>query len=171
MKQEPNVIRLVLIDGVFGSNAVFYSESDYDRLVALDEAITGAATWGDFEKALPPGEFSSLMQWAANDGEAVYRVNGDLKYTSPMYPSKEDYSPECIIDASDPFNPSEDLFGYADGNYPPWVHMIFYNLPEGFSERFAIRVTSFLSGDWDEYPYEKKDEMVAVLASEGFELL
>jgi hypothetical protein len=147
---------------------VFFVEDDWAYMRRVGLALQSAATWRELSLAMPPGEFESLPHWATVYGTNVYRVDGRFLFRNPddLYwdPIEED-----IIGASDPFDPTT-LWGYDDGDYPPWMTRMFTALPEGFSESFGEPASSMVSGHWHEYPMDRANEMIDVLESHGFEV-
>jgi hypothetical protein len=147
---------------------VFFVEVDWAYMRQVGMALQSASTWGELSLAMPPGEFESLSLWAAIYGTKVYRVDGRILFRDPddlYWDPKED----DILDASDPFDPRS-LWGYGDGDYPPWTTRMFTALPEGFIESFGEPASSMVSGHWHEYPMDRAGQMIDVLESHGFQV-
>jgi hypothetical protein len=149
-----------------GSSGIFYREEDWAYLFQIHSALK-ASTWAELESMLPEGEFSSLIHWEGNGGETLYRVGDEIRIGEVNEPIT-DYE-GFIIDSTDAFEPGQ-LDGHDDGDYPPWVQLMFDGLPEPFLEAYGSSVASMLSGSWYEFPMDQADQMTAALRDFGFEV-
>jgi len=156
-------VGLVLQKWMSADEGIFFLEDDWIRLMRMDAALRDSRTWGEFAAALPSGEFEELLQW---ETESVYRVDGELRFCEP---EELPVAEESIIDANDPFS-QDDVLGFSDGDFPPWMFSIFEDLPKEFVTEFAQPVDSFISGSWDQYPMAKSDEMKKALLPHGYTL-
>lgn len=147
---------------------VLILEERWVRFRQIERALQEASTWGEFEDALPSGEFDSLSLWEINDGRNLYRRDGSVRYTRPGT-SDSDPPDGRIIDSSDEFH-SGYVPGYEDGDYPPWIQNLAEDLPDVFLEEFGHQATSMVSGVWWEYPLFRAPEMSVALREIGYEL-
>ena len=150
-------------------SGVLVLEDLWIRFRQIERALKESSTWGEFEDALPAGEFDSLSLWEINDGEHRYRRDGRLRYA--RLGRSESHRPEDrILDASDAFYPGL-VPGYEDGDYPPWIQNMVEDLPDAFLEEFAQQAMSMVSGIWWESPLSRAPEMSVALREIGYELV
>ena len=102
-----------------------------------------------------------------NGREILYRV-GDEIQIGEVHEPITDYE-DFIIDSTDAFDP-EMLWGYGDGDYPPWIQRMFDGFPEPFLEAYGHVGRSGVSGSWYEFPMDQADQMTAALRDLGFEV-
>jgi hypothetical protein len=67
-----------------GENGVFISLAQWERLKTIQEAVDTARTWGEFQEALPEGEWESLGLIV--DPDYDFEVDALPGYWDPGYP-------------------------------------------------------------------------------------
>jgi hypothetical protein len=103
-----------------------------ERALFVDQihrAIEESKTWGEFRQRLPAGEYHTLYQ--------------DEFTADPEVIAEDDSPGEPADDEAFP----NDVPGYSDGDYPPWlVQEPYRHLPAEILEQFSTRAPSFING-------------------------
>ncbi len=131
-----------------GSNGwdsvVFAERSRAERVAQIRAALENSATWGEFRRALPEGEWEDIFQ--------------------DYYDDAEEKSP----DDDKPFD-SDDVPGYAEGDYPEWLQQVQLDwFPPELIAKFGGDVGStVLSGPVLDLPADRAEEIAAELRAMG----
>lgn len=103
-----------------------------ERALFIDQihrAIEDSATWGEFRKRMPAGEYQRLYE--------------DIYSSDPEVLAEDEDAREPRDD--EPF--SHEVPGYSDGDYPPWLAQQQHRyLPRDVLEEFATEDSSALNG-------------------------
>jgi hypothetical protein len=118
----------------------------------LHRAIEESKTWGEFRKRLPPGEYRRLFaeSFSADPGEA------DKEFQEPT--DSQQFS-------------SEDVPGYSEGDYPPWLatEQDVY-LPQEILKQFGRRETSAINGGFWNLKPAHRDLIIERLTGLGYKV-
>lgn len=108
-------------------------------LGVLRTAISDAATWGEFRRAITT--------------ERVRELEDNLEELPPD---------------DEPFDPTE-IFGYGDGDWPEWLHQEMLGwIPGDLIAQFGSVQESVLNGPMAEIPADAGAAMAAELETHGF---
>ena len=138
-----------LIYGTFHESLVVGRESTLRSLASDLDTLAGCHTWGEVRVA-EFSEYGPFLSWLAEDW-------ADSGY--------ED---------SDEFDWQNDTPGMGDGDWPPMVTSLIFDLSLGddwteIEERLgAEMVTTTFSGDYLQIPPDKDQELVAFLTEQGY---
>lgn len=131
-----------------GSNdkdsVVFAERERAERAVQIRAAIEESTTWGEFRRALPPGEWDSYFLEHFEDCE------------------------EEVPDDDQAFD-SDDVPGYAEGDYPEWLQQVQLDWfpPELIAKYGGDVGSTVLSGPVLDLPAERAGEIAAELRAMG----
>lgn len=114
---------LVYTESPANGGIVFADPERAAYVANLHHAIETARTWGEFRSLIPVSEYESLME--------VWDEAGDDR---PM--------------ESEVFS-SEQVPGYCDGDYPPWLQQEMGNVvPTEILDEFASTTSTMLNGNY-----------------------
>lgn len=126
--------------------AVFATPERAALIARIHEAINGSETWGDFRAAMPRKEYSWVIRAAFDD-------NGEPRPRS-----------------TDAFS-GEDVPGWSDGDYPPWLQPEMDRLlPHSLLVQFGTRESTWLNGNFWRIPGDSLPALCAALIALGWEL-
>jgi hypothetical protein len=131
--------------GSNGTDSVVFAERRRaERVAQIRAALENSATWGEFRRALPEGEWDDIFQ--------------------DHYDDAEEESP----DDDKPFH-SDDVPGYAEGDYPEWLQQVQLDWfpPELIAKYGGDVGSTVLSGPVLDLPAERAEEIAAELRAMG----
>lgn len=134
----------------WNSSLVFATPEEAMRVHKVHTAIKTAKTWADFRRLMPEGDYHELVNQVRKDWD-------EEESAGPMPSDDEAFD-------------SDRLPGYNDGDYPDWLQARADKfLPRDVLERFGVRETTVLNGNF--WRLDPKDEsgIVAMLATRGIE--
>lgn len=135
--------KLLVRTNPYNGGLVFAREERALLISTIHQAIDSSKTWGEFRAAIPAKEYSKIIVGAFEDG-------GERR------PAK-----------SAPFDP-EQLPGWSDGDYPPWLQSEMEAvLPRNLLRQFGRLDTTNLNGSFWYIPEENKAAICAALTSLG----
>ncbi len=125
---------------------VFAAPDVAERVSQIHHALR-ASTWGEMKSLLPSGELQKMEPYFSEDEEG-----------NPEIPSDET------------LNPSDYVPGFSDGDYPLWLQAEQDRLlPHDLLERFGIRETSVLNGDFWTIDPANEAALITELQARGVE--
>ncbi len=138
------------------SSLVFTSLDRALEIDRLHRAIESSATWGEFRERIGAEEYGALFQ------NAFYTPGPD----SPVEKDTDEDEREPADDAT--FS-SENVPGYSDGDYPPWLaqEMGRY-LPKEILDRYATRGQSSVNGSFYQIEPRHREEIAKDLVKLGY---
>lgn len=146
---------LVFREAPHMSSLVFTSLDRAVEVNRLHRAIESSETWGDFRRKIGPDEYARLYEGAFD-------------------PPDPDEDPEEIdedrLEPADdePFS-SDNVPGYSDGDYPPWLATeINRYLPTDILQRFGRRDSSILNGAFYKIEITQREAILKALTDVGF---
>lgn len=134
------------------SCALFAERSSAEHVAQILTALRRSATWGEFRRNLPDGEWEESLQYCIEDEP------GD----DGRYPADSQYADSA------PFH-RDMVPGYADGDYPEWLRSSTLDwFPPSLIKKYAGMVeTSVLNGDALELPAGHADAIADDLRAMG----
>ena len=121
--------------------AVFAERTKAEANARIREACESANTWREFRSRLTEDEYVELLEL------------GDL--------DADDIALDEDFDAND-------VWGYADGDYPEWLQQTMLGwFPPELITQYGKPQASIFNGDFLELPGEQADEIAESLRAEG----
>jgi len=126
--------------------AVFAKEDRVRLIARIHHALSAARTWGEFRQLMPMEEYRAIMR---------------------TYDEEEEPRPR----PDEPFS-ADAVGGFSDGDYPPWLQQEMERvIPIDILERFGVRDSTFLNGNFWHIPEEQMEPMARALRERDFEVI
>ena len=140
-----------------GDTAVVFAPPGRARYISrIWKAINSSDTWGQFQKAMPVGEGSDIIEGIKSHMYVTLRPDG----------ADEDDWPK----GNEPFDLAM-VPGVTDGMYPPWLQQEMLDfIPDELIQRFCASGDTWHDGDFCNVPMENLDAFCAALTEFGFEV-
>lgn len=126
-----------------GDHFVFLRETTAHDLRQLSHALNAALAWADFWVLLPDDERDDLR--ANLRRHDLELPTNDTPFDKPLLPGLDD----------------GDYPTYAPAYGTDWMQI-------AIATRYGVRVDSFVSGTWTEYPTQHEDSIIAEVEKLGY---
>ena len=137
--------KLLFRDVPFNGELVFARPDRAAYVPRIHSATEESATWGEFREVMPPTDYSTIMECFDECGEPRPDEQGAFD--------------------------SEQVPGYSDGDYPPWLQQEMINvLPVEILSRFGTRESTFLNGSYWAILNSAREDLCNALEEAGFDL-